>query len=134
MNDIDRYGLLIPYSVIASYFDIRVCKIPNWLTGLGLIISGCYRLLFLRQQDTDMFFSIFILAVILIFNMLHLIGGGDVKLISTIIILLKWEETAYWLIVSVSVQALFFILSRKEKLPFAPALTIGLIITGLGRW
>jgi Flp pilus assembly protein protease CpaA len=134
MSDIDRYGLLIPYSVIASYFDIKNCKIPNELTGFGFIILGTYRFLFLRQQVTDIFFIILILAVILIFYMLRLMGGGDVKFISTIIILMKWEETANWLIISILVQALFFILNRKEKLPFAPALTVGLIITGLGRW
>ena len=81
-----------------------------------------------------MIFIILILAVIHIFYMLRLMGGGDVKFISTIIILMKWEETANWLIISILVQALFFILSRKEKLPFAPALTVGRIITGLGRW
>lgn len=134
MNDIDRYGLLIPYSVIASYFDIKDCKIPNMLTAVGLISFGVYRLLFLRHEETEVFFNLLILMAILLFYLLQLLGGGDVKLISTIIILMKWEETAEWLMVSVLIQAVFFILTRKDKLPFAPALTVGLIITGLGKW
>ena len=134
MNDIDSYGFLIPYSVIASYFDIKDCKIPNKLTAFGLASSWFYRLLFLRHKEMDVFFNLLILSAILLFYSLQLLGGGDVKLISTIIILMKWEETAEWLMVSVLIQAVFFILIRRDKLPFVPALTVGLFITGLGKW
>lgn len=82
----------------------------------------------------DVFFNLLILSAILLFYSLQLLGGGDVKLISTIIILMKWEETAEWLMVSVLIQAVFFIFIRRDKLPFVPALTVGLIITGLGKW
>ena len=134
MNDIYRYGVLIPYSVIASYFDIKSRKIPNWITFFGLSSCSIYRLLFLRQSIEDIIINLIIAIAILIMYALNQLGGGDVKLISTIIILMKWEETVKWLMLSVFVQALLFIAIRKRKLPFAPALSIGLIITGWGKW
>ena len=134
MDDIYRYGFLIPYSVIASYFDIKSHKIPNWITFFGFLICGIYRLLFLRHSYEDIIINISITIAILIMYALNQLGGGDIKLISTIIILMKWEETANWLMLSVLMQALLFIIIRKKSLPFAPALSIGLMITGLGRW
>ncbi|MCR5374924.1 MAG: prepilin peptidase [Lachnospiraceae bacterium] len=132
MNGIDRYGFLIPYSVIASYFDIKSHKIPNEVTLFGVISCGMYRLLFLRQSLGDMIINTLIAIAILIMYALNQLGGGDIKLISTIIILMKWEETANWLMLSVLAQAGLFAVTHRKRLPFAPALSIGLIITGLG--
>jgi Flp pilus assembly protein protease CpaA len=95
----------------ASYFDLRRLKIPNWLTipalGAGFAVN-IVRLGWIGAEHDDMLtgaldgllFSLcgFLLGfgLFLVFWMIRLCGGGDVKLFAAVASWLGWRYS-YWL-------------------------------------
>ncbi len=72
-----------------------------------------------------------ILTVNLILYSLKMVGAGDVKYILTFILFLGGKEVLKGLLISVVVQACFFLIFKRRKMPFSPALTIGLLAVSL---
>ncbi len=57
-------------------------------------------------------------------------GGGDIKLIMAVGIVLGFYPTLYGLIIALSIQIIFFVFtakSKKKSMPLAPFFTVGFL-------
>lgn len=118
--------LLIIALVIASYFDLKFRKIPNWLTYSAIALSLPW-------------FSKFHLVAILIGLVVALtfgkyIGAGDIKLAVAIAI---WSHithsSQYWIYVSLILGGLAGLIYRRKSIIFAPFMAVGVILANLAR-
>jgi len=111
---------------VATYFDLKFRRIPNWLTYSSIAFSCFY---------FEQIFIIFILVGIivgLIFG--KLIGSGDIKLSVSVAI---WSQilnlTQYWIYFALILAGFGALIGREKSLPFAPYIGAGLICANLAR-
>jgi Flp pilus assembly protein protease CpaA len=96
--------LLIIALVIASYFDLKFRKIPNWLTYSAIALSLPY------------------------------IGAGDIKLAVAIAIWSHITNSSqYWIYVSLILGGLAGLIYRRKSIIFAPFMAVGVILANLAR-
>ena len=104
---------------MASYFDLRFRRIPNWLIALNLPI--------LFKADLVVVF-IMLTAVFMTLIFGKYVGGGDFKLAALIAIyshILNLSQ--YWLYIALVMGAIYGLIFHRKTLPFAPFMTLGLI-------
>ena len=117
---------LIIVVAIATYFDLKSRRIPNWLTYPSLVITLIY---------FDRFF-IFATLVALIAAILFgkYIGAGDIKLALAISLwshILSWSQ--YWLYFALFLGGIAGLFQRSKRIPFAPFMAAGLVIANVAR-
>lgn len=78
--------LLAMFLAVAVYWDVRERRVPNKLVLFGLAIGFVFQVWFFGLQGAGMFLSGALagLAVLLPFNLLRLLGAGDVKLMAMV--------------------------------------------------
>ena len=111
---------------LASYFDLKTRRIPNWLNysalGLSFFWFSSFHLLVIALS----------LFASLIFG--KLIGAGDIKLAAVIAIwshILNWPQM--WLYFSLIAGGGFGLVNKKKSVPFAPFMAIGVLVANMAR-
>ena len=118
--------ILIPLGalVIASYYDLKYRRVPNWLT-FSVVILSFYKI--------DQFLIFVLLLALLLLSLFRgSIGGGDIKLGVAVglwahILLIPQS----WLLIALILGGLYAIIFRKRSIPFAPFMAMGFLITYL---
>lgn len=117
---------IIPIVVllVASVFDLRFRRIPNWLTIPALLIPILW---------IDLFYvAVIILSLVLALLLGNLIGAGDIKLAAALTIWshqLNWSQS--WIIYACCLGGLFALISRQRRIPFAPFMALGALLSNL---
>lgn len=118
--------ILITVVAIATYFDLRFRRIPNWLTYPALAFSLIS-------------FDKFIVALLFvgIFSAIlfgKYIGSGDIKLS---VVIAAWSHiygfSQNWIFISLIIGGLAGFIYRRKTLPFAPYLAIGVVIANVAQ-
>lgn len=117
---------LIIVVAMATYFDLKSRRIPNWLTYPSFLIALFY---------FDRYF-IFATLVALIAAILFgkYIGAGDIKLALVISLwshILSWSQ--YWLYLALVLGGISGLLQRSKRIPFAPYMAAGVVIANVAR-
>lgn len=130
-------GLLVFFGIAMTISDLKAFLLPNPLMFTFLICSLAYVLLFLPQ----LFFwrllamvAVFCLMAALVFCQPKALGGGDVKLMAILALLLGLETFFLSLLIASSLGLLTFTWSlfrhhRLRYLPFGPFLFTGSLIS-----
>ena len=111
---------------IATYFDLRFRRIPNWLTYLLIAIS-------LPWFDL-VTFLIFVVAILAALIFGERIGAGDIKLAAGIGIwshILNWSQM--WIYLALLLGGIYGAFQRKSRIPFAPFIAAGLLLSNMAR-
>ena len=68
---------------LAVYYDIRYFRIPNVLIGIGMVTGMIYQFIYKTSTASDILLGVFIpiVSLFLLFY-LHMLGAGDIKLLS----------------------------------------------------
>ena len=134
------YIFVFSLLIVVSVIDSKTKTISNKLVFLIFIVSLMYKLYIGLIFDSMLglltgFSIFFFIAVVSRGGM----GGGDIKLVSAIGVLLGFEKTlsmiSFAFILAGIVAVLLLITkvkSRKDSLPFAPFIAISTFITLLG--
>ncbi|SEO60949.1 prepilin peptidase CpaA [Amphibacillus marinus] len=96
--------LLAVFILIAFYFDARFQKIPNKLTGSGIVVGFIYFIIRNGIIDGMLFAGLGLIVSTVILLFLYFIkgvGAGDVKLFSAIGALMGMEFALYSLMYSI---------------------------------
>ena len=117
---------LVLVLALASYFDLKTRRIPNWLNYSALGLS------FLWFSS----FHLLVIALSLLASLLFgkLIGAGDIKLAAVIAIwshILNWPQM--WLYFSLIAGGGFGLVNQKKSVPFAPFMAIGVLVANMAR-
>ncbi len=118
--------LLILVVAIATYFDLKSRRIPNWLT---------YPALALTFLNFDKFVATVILTGLLIAIFIgKYIGSGDIKLS---MVIATWSHiygfSQNWILISLIIGGAAGLIYRRKSLPFAPYLAAGVVIANVAR-
>ena len=142
--------------IVASIFDIKTGKIPNWLVVLFAAIAiGSFILSLILLADYTIFYRLILVIAVFLFGALRLIGLGDIKLIMVLALLnhpvtillavaLACACVVCYALLKNPSQTRLQILSSLEilrtrstknatknfRVPFAPALAIGYCVIG----
>lgn len=108
--------------LLATFFDVKSRRIPNWLTYPALILA---------LYKFDFFFlSVLAISFITILFFAQYIGAGDIKLAAVIAI---WSHilglSQFWIYISLVLGGAFALIFRKKSLPFAPFMALGVLIS-----
>lgn len=105
-----RSTLLIGTSAIASYFDIKTKRIPNWLCfssmGIGLLLSRSF---------TSFTIHIITLLLLFVLSIFHLMGHGDMKLWMAISTYVSFEGTMYIMAIAALSMIVYAICSSPKS-------------------
>jgi len=145
-------GIVLIALILASYYDLKSKEIPNFIT-YPLIIIGFFVMMLTMagMSGTGLLqYSVLILAcsffvVGLVANQKGWFGGGDVKLITGLILMtpekfISFEFFLYFFLLTCVCALLYYgitVLLGKEKLTkkavikFAPSILVGYIIVVL---
>jgi len=129
--------------LMASYFDIKRKEIPNFITYPLIIIGFVYSLF--PWTFPNLILAIIFFGVGYYLNSKGLLGGGDVKLITGIIlltppILFTFQFFMNFGLLSCLCALMYFgimIISGKESrisavIKFAPCIAVGYFVTVIG--
>jgi prepilin signal peptidase PulO-like enzyme (type II secretory pathway) len=117
---------LISVVALATYFDLKYRRIPNWLTYPTILLA----LIFFDK----VFIPIILLGIITALIFGKYIGSGDIKLSIAIALwshILSWSQ--YWIYAALILGALFGVVFRQKRLPFAPFIAAGILIANVAR-
>lgn len=118
--------ILFTTVALATYFDLKSRRIPNWLTYGSTAISFLY-----FEKIFLVFIAIGLLTAILVGN---LIGSGDIKLSICVAI---WSQilnfSQFWIYFALLFAGVGALVWRQKSLPFAPYLAIGVLSSYLAR-
>ena len=117
---------LISVVALATYFDLKYRRIPNWLTYPTILLA----LIFFDK----VFIPIILLGIITALIFGKYIGSGDIKLSIAIALwshILSWSQ--YWIHAALILGALFGVAFRQKRLPFAPFIAAGILIANVAR-
>lgn len=117
---------LILVVAVATYFDLKFRKIPNWLTYSAIAFS------FLWFQKFHVVAISIGLLVALIFG--KFIGAGDIKLAVAIAIwsqILNWSQ--YWIHFSLILGGLAGLIHQRKSIAFAPYMAAGIALANMAR-
>ena len=111
---------------MASYFDLRYRRIPNWLILANVpFVLG----------NLDRTIALILIAIALIaFILAKYVGAGDFKLAAVLASyshILSWSQM--WLYISLIFGGLYGLVLRKKSLPFAPFMTLGVLMIYLAQ-
>lgn len=132
MNDFFTYFLIILILFIASYYDIKTCEVPYYLTFSAILIAIITAL---YSNNTKIlllagFISIIIAWILAEFNVW---GGADSQLLIAMSLLLGFSWFFIIFIYISMVYSLFFLclekhLKKELKIPFVPVFLITFFI------
>ena len=117
---------VISVVALATYFDLKYRRIPNWLTYPTILLA----LIFFDK----VFIPIIFLGIITALIFGKYIGSGDIKLSIAIALwshILSWSQ--YWIYAALILGALFGVVFRQKRLPFAPFIAAGILIANVAR-
>lgn len=120
--------ILILFSTVAlaTYFDLKTRRIPNWLT-YGSTAVAC-----LQFETIFIFFILLGVLVAIIFG--KLIGSGDIKLSICVAI---WSRvlniSQYWIYFALILAGFGALIGRGKSIPFAPYIAAGVLCSNLAR-
>lgn len=138
---------LLALCIVASVWDLKWRKIPNWLVVTGLILGLLFRFLFAENVFAALVDSAFgllagglpwLLADVFGYWLTkrRSIGGGDMKFYAMCGVFLGFEGVllSYCVlaVVSVCVLGLLWLcrkVKRKDKIPLAPLIAAAVVIT-----
>lgn len=117
---------LITVVAIATYFDLKSHRIPNWITYPAIAISFFW---------FDSFHLVAIsLGILISLLFSRWIGAGDIKLAIAISI---WSHilnlSQYWIYFALLIGGIAGLLNRQKSIAFAPYMAAGLLIANLAR-
>lgn len=106
--------LLLLFLILAVAEDVRKMKISNRLIVSGLVLGLAFRLF--GEGITGMLhfllnISIPVILLFLLYHM-HVIGAGDIKLISVVSSFFSWNQTAALVMVAFFTAAVFGLLKK----------------------
>ena len=117
---------LIIVVAIATYFDLKSRRIPNWLTYPSFVSALFY---------FDKFFIIATLVALIAAILFgKYIGAGDIKLALVISLwshILSWSQ--YWLYFALLLGGIAGLFQRNKRIPFAPYMAAGIVIANVAR-
>lgn len=142
-------GIVLIALVAATYYDLKAKEIPNFIT-YPLLIIGFFSMLLTMASMSGTGLSQYAILIIACFffmagfllNQKGLFGGGDVKLITGIILItpakfVSFEFFIFFFLITCVAALVYYgitTLFRKEKfskdavIKFAPSILIGYII------
>lgn len=108
--------------LLATIYDLKSRRIPNWLTYSALILA---------LYKFDIFYlSVIAISLVTILFFARYIGAGDIKLAAVIAI---WSHvlglSQFWIYISLILGGSFALIFRKKSLPFAPFMALGVLIS-----
>lgn len=131
--------ITLPSLTFAAFItDSRSGLIPNRLCGAGLVLAFCARAAEHRQLlPADLCGAAMLLCVLLTAYRFHRIGGGDVKLLTVLSLLLPFRELLQfvWLTMLFAAAAgiILFIDTKDRYVRLGPAMFLASLVTaGLG--
>ena len=141
MADTASIVILILFCVPVIYFDLRNRTIPNAITYAGILIG--LGLLIFTRQDQFLEYAMGLIVGFGLFYIMHLfgwVGGGDVKLMAMIGILMGWPFLAQALVyialagaAVAAVMAVVLLIQRKPlrgaTIPYGTAIVAGTYYT-----
>lgn len=119
--------LLIALVGIAAYVDYRYMEIPNMATILGLAVTFLYFCINIKNVTFfDIGLSVSIYGVFFIACLLGGFGGGDLKILLPIILMLGGNRFLIFISLCSVIAFIMLILKKKKiqlktSLPLAPA-------------
>ncbi len=79
--------MLAPVLIAVAYFDLRYMRIPNALSLIAIVILATSALVFPPTDLTGRFgITILVFAVGMVAFAFRMIGGGDVKMLSVVVL------------------------------------------------
>ncbi|MFA1819798.1 prepilin peptidase [Virgibacillus oceani] len=81
-----HFIILIIFLIVASYYDIRYQRLPNWLNMSGMLVGMAYHLI-VNQLDGFISSVLGLLVaggILLVMYIFKALGAGDVKLFAAI--------------------------------------------------
>jgi len=138
-NSLLPYLLLISVLVRISFIDLNTFLIPNKVIVAGFVLGFGSHLISptIDWQNIILGFLVGggVLYVLAIFSKGG-VGGGDIKLAAMIGFYLGWQKVLYALYLAALIGSIFGLLkiitnkaTRKDPIPFAPFLSLGVILT-----
>jgi prepilin peptidase CpaA len=124
-------------AVIATVFDIRARRIPDWLTYSASALAVGFHSLSLTTLLTSLAGALACAAIPFIWSRLGKVGLGDVKLFLALGAILgpslgfEVELYAFVLAFPFALVVRFKKLRSLESLPFAPAICAGVLVAGI---
>jgi len=114
--------LLVLFLGFAFYFDSKTDTIPNKLTYSYIIVGTLYSLATLGPKVINhLLIALLILVFCLLLYACKALGGGDVKLILAITLLMGWAYTLWLLAISCIVGIFYTIFKlfkvKSQKIP-----------------
>lgn len=135
------FALLFSALIVAAFIDYHHSIIPNGINILLLSVGIVYSIFAKDLSYGERFagfFSVSLILLVLLFLSKGGIGGGDVKLMAVAGIYLGWKLTLLsFFLGSIlgSIAAVVLLIgkrkSRKDVIPFGPALAVGIVIAAL---
>ena len=145
--DIIKYILLVIMLLIVSITDIKEFRIPNTILGSFILIRGGILIYELSQKtvykDNVLSSLVMALGIFLIGIFMKLIigdgiGFGDIKLLIVVVFYMGATKGVYILYSSIFIMGVIDVIilalrfkTRKDAMPFAPAVLLGTILTGV---
>lgn len=118
--------VLFTVVAVATYFDLKSHRIPNWLTYPALLLT------IFKLDSFILLVLLFALLIAIIFG--KFIGSGDIKLSAVIA---TWSHiygfAQEWIIYALIAGGVIGLIYRRKSLPFAPYLAIGVVIANVAR-
>ncbi|MFM8621017.1 MAG: prepilin peptidase [Candidatus Nanopelagicaceae bacterium] len=117
---------LIIVVALATYFDLKFRKIPNWLTYSAIALSFLW-----FSKFHLLMLALGLLVAVLLGN---LIGAGDIKLAVAIALwshILNWSQ--YWIFCSLLLGGIAGLIYQRKSIAFAPYMAAGLALANVAR-
>ncbi len=114
---------MIIYLSLLSYMDIKTMYIPVKFQIMLLII------VIIQTSNYNLLYPIILFVLFGVYTTLkqEKIGGADIKIL--IILSLYFQELIIYIIfISSAVALAYIVITKKEKIPFVPFITIGVTI------
>ena len=130
------YCIVVTMLLVLAVIDWKICEIPNglivWLM-LAAVVQTVADWPDIREHLTGFVLMGIPLTILFYLTKGKSLGGGDVKLMAVIGLLMGWEDALMSLFVG-CILALGFQVVRREKrmLAFGPYLAAGIILMMLG--
>ena len=112
--------------LLASIYDFKYRKIPNWITYPALLIP------LIKFENSFLVAIAFGILLLTLFG--NLIGAGDIKLGVAIAFwceILNWSQ--YWIYIALCLGGVTALILRKKSLPFAPFMALGVVAVNMAQ-